>query len=114
MDLIIDQILAKLLNYNHFHGALRHLTINTLRLGQNLPTDAEISVHTTHPLEWEAQYRMGTQVRRNTAQNNTNINYNDTYQNQYYNHTNIWLMDKAYRSPNGPLMFSQMVTLLIN
>ena len=25
---------AQPLNYNHFHGALRHLTINTLRLGQ--------------------------------------------------------------------------------
>ena len=46
---------AQLLNYNHFHGALRHLTINTLRLGQNLPTDAEISVHTTH-------FRMGSTV----------------------------------------------------
>ena len=57
VDLVIDQVELNYLTIIIYY-ALRHLTINTLRLGQNLPTDAEISVHTTHPLEWEAQYRI--------------------------------------------------------
>ena len=46
----------------NFHGKVASMVITNLRVGQPIPTDAEIKMMITDPKKWEDDYRDG-QVR---------------------------------------------------
>ena len=73
-----------------FHGKVASMVITTLKRNDTIPTDAEIELMITDPIEWVAQHKVGKTYRYpNTTSNYTNFQVGDTQPAQA---TQVWLM----------------------
>ena len=66
------------------------VVMTTLRSGQNLPTDTEISVMVRDPLQWEIDYKNGNPFRSPNSTGDNANNYDITAARRFA--TQIWLM----------------------
>ena len=74
----------------NFHGKVASMVITNLRVGQPIPSDAEIKLMITDPKKWEDDYRDGQLVRAYNSTSESTYNPNDW---QYgYTSNYIWLM----------------------
>ena len=73
-----------------FHGKVASMVVTTLRTGQPMPSDAEINMMITDPLEWAAQYKVGNPYRSSLNQaENPSWQFNDNFS---ASTAQIWLM----------------------
>ena len=75
----------------NFHGKVASMIITTLRVNQNVPTDAEIKLMITDPKKWEDDYRDGQLVRGYNTYVDS-IYDADNWQGAGYTSNFIWLM----------------------
>ena len=74
----------------NFHGKVASMVVTTLRIGQPMPTDAEIRMMITDPKKWEDDYRVGQTVRKSTGTQDVSYSASNFYNG--YGNTQIWLM----------------------
>ena len=55
-----------------FHGKVASMVITTLKLNDDMPTEAEIKMMITDPKKWEDDYRVGQYVRAGNSSSNVN------------------------------------------
>ena len=75
----------------NFHGKVASMVVTNLRVGQTIPSDAEIKLMITDPKKWEDDYRDGQLVRGYNTTANYTYNPND-WQGGGYTSNFIWLM----------------------
>lgn len=75
----------------NFHGKVASMILTTLRVNQDVPTDAEIKLMITDPKKWEDDYRDGQLARGYNTYVDSIYNPN-SWQGAGYTSNYIWLM----------------------
>ena len=74
-----------------FHGKVASMVVTTLRIGQPMPTDAEIDLMITDPNKWIADYKVGNPFREPTSAGDAGFNWTSGNINTG-RATQLWLM----------------------
>ena len=74
----------------NFHGKVAAMVITTLRRGQQMPQDAEISMMVRDPQQWMADYKVGINYR-SPASSGFLTNWQRNSSTPAYS-TQVWLM----------------------
>ncbi len=74
-----------------FHGKIASMVVTTLRIGQPMPTDAEIDLMITDPNKWIADYKVGNPFREPTSAGDAGFNWTSGNVNTG-RATQLWLM----------------------
>ena len=79
----------------NFHGKVAAMVVTTLRRGQQMPQDAEISMMVRDPQQWMTDYKVGVNYRA-PASSGSFVNWQKNSSTPAYS-TQVWLMgDGAY------------------
>ena len=74
-----------------FHGKVASMVVTTLRIGQPMPTDAEIRAMITDPVSWVADYKVGNPFREPNSAGDAGYNFTSGNVNTG-RATQLWLM----------------------
>jgi hypothetical protein len=72
-----------------FHGKVASMVVTTLRRGQPMPSDAEISMMVRDPMQWLTDYKVGQSYRQAGSSGDATFALNST---QPMWATQVWLM----------------------
>ena len=75
----------------NFHGKVASMVVTTLRIGQPMPTDAEIRAMITDPVSWVADYKVGNPFREPNSAGDAGYNFTSGNVNTG-RATQMWLM----------------------
>ena len=75
----------------NFHGKVASMVVTTLRIGQPMPTDAEIEAMITDPVSWVADYKVGNPFREPNSAGDAGYNFSSGTVNAG-RATQMWLM----------------------
>ena len=75
----------------NFHGKVASMVVTTLRIGQPMPTDAEIEAMITDPVSWVADYKVGNPFREPNSAGDAGYNFTSGNVNTG-RATQMWLM----------------------
>jgi hypothetical protein len=74
-----------------FHGKVASMVVTTLRIGQPMPSDAEIDLMITDPNKWITDYKVGNPFREPTSAGDAGFNFTSGNVNTG-RATQLWLM----------------------
>jgi hypothetical protein len=75
----------------NFHGKVASMVVTTLRIGQPMPTAAEIETMITDPVSWVADYKVGEPFREPNSGGDAGYNFTSGNTNAG-RATQMWLM----------------------